>query len=736
MPPLWCAMIVAQLRAAGLRGECHDVTRRVYREASGDLARYWHMDRLHFWRREKDLQRLLAMIGPGLEQAAERILARRPPVVGFTTTDANLLTSLHVARLIRRSAPDTRIVLGGPSMYWLSEGPEGTVPNSLCDPWTQKRLDTPGLVDVAVRGEADAVVAPLFSALLEGSDPGGVPGTMVPLGQSWHVAPPPEPPDMNLLPVPDYSDLIPAGQTERRLPLLTSRGCLRCCAFCNDFRMQGAYRSRNAEHLFREVETLHRRHGTRFFPMADLMINGDLEQLERFCDLIIDARLPVEWAGQAIINPDMDAGLLRRMARAGCKSMTFGVESFSQPVVDAMGKGFQVTDALRLMNDTMSAGVDVAINLLVGFPGEEEQHFQETCSVLEFSRPFIGRLGAVNVCHLTPRSRIARHREQLGINTNMPEHWFRWSGPHDNTHETRQRRQRELAEHATRLGLPPREQNRYDAQAVRITSLALLDDLGRQREEHPPGEPLRVEIRYEAQQSAARALFRVQLLRSGDDLLAFGHNTGLARGAVDRLPPGQGRVTMRLARLNLAPGEYRVTAGVWPDEDSVAPLDVRHGALTLRVAGEQRDPLPLARVGLQAERAAGARPDGKTHALRFDGDQGGPPPRLGPGESLAAMLPLPALDGEEARLLAMLTSGQVMVHLAEVSPELLEGDTLLRLLYHRPPLLPGTYHLALDLQCVSTGRQLLYASRPFLIEGPIAGGGIVAHQVTWRLDPA
>ncbi len=729
IPPMWIAMLAAKLRAAGLRGACHDVNSRIYRSASRQVRALWRMDKFFAWCREQDFHRVLDLIGGDLAQAAEQILIGRPRVVGFTTTSANLRASLHLAGLIKQAAPSTRVVLGGPAMYWITELDGVVVPISLRDQLTGHRVDPEGLVDVAVRGEADDTVAPLFNAIMEGRDPLEVPGCMVPHEADWRATPPQRLLDLDRLPIPDYSDLISEGEQAPRLPLLTSRGCPRACSFCNDCYMQGAYCRRSADHLFREVRSLHLRYGTRFFQMVDLAINGDLEQLERFCELILEAGLEVDWAGQAIIDPAMDIRLLRKMERAGCKSLTFGVESFSQPVVDAMNKGFLVSEALQVLRDSNSAGIPPAINILVSFPGETDEHFEETCQVLESSRQFIGRVGAVNACHLTSHSRLWQVPDKYGIQTDMPEHWFRWTGPHGNSYELRKQRLNHMARHATRLGLRPLEQNLYDEWAARITGLELQDDKGQPRSDFRPGELLRVVLRYELLESLWRPVFRVQLLRAGDDVLVYGQNT--ARAGVDPglLEAGPGSVALELEQLRLAPGEYRVTVGIWPDEDSTAPYDVRHGALDLRVLGEVVEPRSLVQLPFSTCRAAEADPTKLAHVLSFGPGDAVPPPSLATGESLAALLPLPELNGEVTRLQASLTAGEALVHKAVVPRERLQGGTLLRLLYDRLPLLAGTYQLSMELGQAGEGQPLLRATRPFIVDSPTGdGGGIVFHR--------
>ncbi len=730
MPPLWPAMLAAHLRAAGLRGACHDVNNQIHRGAATDDRALWEMVDFFTWQRADEFAGIKSRLGGAMKAAAARILTHSPRVVGFTTTLASLRCSIWLAELLKTFDPEVKIVMGGPGMFWTDEGDKGVVPTSLIDHWTGEEIDAGGVIDVVCRGEADLTVAPLFMALLQGVDPLEVPGTVVRRDGVWRARAPRPPEDLDALPIPDYSDLDPGAFPLNALPLLTSRGCTRGCAFCNDCRLQGSYRRRSAEHVFREVAHLHRRYGTYTFHVVDLMLNGDLAQLERLCDLIIEADIHIDWGGQAIIHPDMEPGLLRKMERAGCRSLTFGVESFSQDVVDAMDKRFHVADAKRQLRQASEAGISPAINLLVGFPGETEQGFQETMDALTEVKDHIGRIQAINVCHITPRSRLWRAPDRYGVHDNMPEAWYRWTGPARNSYAVRKERLHRLMQHVTALGLAPHEQNLYDERALRLARVALLDAEGNEREQVEPGEPLKVAIHYEVLSPVEDPLFRVQILRDGDDLLAYGHNMARAGFRCGELATGRGCATLDLGALRLAPGGYRITAGVWPDEDSDSPFDVRHGALDLVVRGETHPDRPLVDLDMQLTPATGAP------ALEFSPLEEEAVPELGPDAPLRARL-LPARATEEpARLELWLMKQGVLVYQRRLDvPGVELAQAELHLGCDELPLLPGEYALAVDIHARGASEALLSQTRRFTVTGDrTSGGGIVRHAASWALD--
>ncbi|MBI4870894.1 MAG: Wzt carbohydrate-binding domain-containing protein, partial [Candidatus Riflebacteria bacterium] len=99
---------------------------------------------------------------------------------------------------------------------------------------------------------------------------------------------------------------------------------------------------------------------------------------------------------------------------------------------------------------------------------------------------------------------------------------------------------------------------------VRILGVDFLDAAGNPTSEFASGGPLRMRIRFVAEEEVVEPLFRVQFFRN-DGLWVMGSNTargGLELGSVK----GEGAVSLALDSLNLLDGDYYVSVGAWPDE--------------------------------------------------------------------------------------------------------------------------------------------------------------------------
>lgn len=124
---------------------------------------------------------------------------------------------------------------------------------------------------------------------------------------------------------------------------------------------------------------------------------------------------------------------------------------------------------------------------------------------------------------------------------------------------------------------------------VKIVRVRFLDGEEQQRQEYGTGEPLCIEIWFDAKHSVDNPLFRVQFFRN-DGVWVHGMNSfrhGCDLGQVE----GKGCMQLRYETINLLEGDYFVSVGVWPDEYTSFLTDVAYDfhekAYVLRVRSER-----------------------------------------------------------------------------------------------------------------------------------------------------
>jgi hypothetical protein len=90
----------------------------------------------------------------------------------------------------------------------------------------------------------------------------------------------------------------------------------------------------------------------------------------------------------------MDREFIMNLKSAGCRFLVFGLECGSQRILDIMKKNIKLDWAVKNFQDCKDAGISVHVNMIVGFPGEEEEDFQLT---LDFMKKVIKNIDVVNM---------------------------------------------------------------------------------------------------------------------------------------------------------------------------------------------------------------------------------------------------------------------------------------------------------------------------------------------------
>jgi radical SAM superfamily enzyme YgiQ (UPF0313 family) len=193
--------------------------------------------------------------------------------------------------------------------------------------------------------------------------------------------------DLDALPPPAW-DLLPRGAYRYEIlggdfmVFELSRGCPDACTFCSQAMYGRPWRVRDPARVAAEVELAITHHGTRTAYFMDLEFTRPMDQVRELCDRLAALGRPLRWCCQTRVDR-VDASLLAVMRDAGCALVHFGVESGSQKLLDALGKGIRLEQAARAVRLTREAGMQSAAFFMLGFPGETTAQMRET---LRFSR--------------------------------------------------------------------------------------------------------------------------------------------------------------------------------------------------------------------------------------------------------------------------------------------------------------------------------------------------------------
>jgi ribosomal peptide maturation radical SAM protein 1 len=290
-------------------------------------------------------------------------------LVGFTTSFAQNVPSLALARRVKERFPRIQIAFGGANC----EGAMGV----------QLHRSFP-FIDYVFSGEADIAFPRLIEGLREGQDVHHIPGLISRRdgNTSFSDLHPERVRDLDTLPHPDYDDYFEQEGQFLSAPgpgyvlMETSRGCWwgekQHCTFCglNGSSMQ--YRSKTARRALDEIFALTARHHTRRVEMVDNIL--DMRYFQDFFPELAarGAGLEIFYETKANLRRDHMALL----QAAGVTAIQPGIESFSTHVLRLMRKGTSGLANVQLLKWCAEYGVKCNWNLIYGFPGESPSEYE------------------------------------------------------------------------------------------------------------------------------------------------------------------------------------------------------------------------------------------------------------------------------------------------------------------------------------------------------------------------
>jgi ribosomal peptide maturation radical SAM protein 1 len=310
-------------------------------------------------------------IVPGfLELIAREIMSRNPRAVGFTCTFNQVMPSVALARLLKQVDSSVEVFLGGPCVH----GEMGVCYSRIFRDY----------LSCVFLGEADETFPVYLDHLYSNRQHHRLPGLAIgglrtPDASLFE--------DLDTLPLPDYSDYF-AFRRELKscgfvldpvhsLPFEASRGCWwgqkHHCTFCGLNNEGMRYRRKSALTVVREIRDLASSYETK-----DLMATDNILDFRGYRDLLPAlAALPERPSLFFEIKANVSRDDVAQMVAAGVTWVQPGFESFSDHVLRLMRKGTTALQNVATLKWPFEFGIRISYNILVGFPGETEEDFDD-----------------------------------------------------------------------------------------------------------------------------------------------------------------------------------------------------------------------------------------------------------------------------------------------------------------------------------------------------------------------
>lgn len=428
MPPISVATLVRALKDQGYNADGRDLNIECYHRLPQNSDYFWNKSNLHYWVNPKLFaEELFPRLDPIMESLSDDLAYGPWDIIGFTVISSNVIFINHLVERIKLKKPEKVIIVGGPCLSFKEE---------------RERLRAD--IDYFIAGEGEESLPELLEYLAGNIQT--LPSSIYPSRNCNQDLPFRECKDLTKYGVPDYSIFPLQRYTLDALPLIFTRSCLFKCRFCADHKSMGNFRKLNENQIYQMFSEFYEL-GYRKFWLNDLLINGIMKELVNVFKRLNSEEKFFEWIALATPNRQLQTEDLMLLKASGLQTLNLGIESGSDSVMRLMRKGFNREQAEQGLKRIFEAGINTQLNIIVGFPGETEDFFNETLEFLDRNKPYICGFTSVNTCVLLPGSEISANPFKFGIEfVEGSDRQTEWMIPGENDQQIRNSRLQRVLE--------------------------------------------------------------------------------------------------------------------------------------------------------------------------------------------------------------------------------------------------------------------------------------------------
>lgn len=220
---------------------------------------------------------------------------------------------------------------------------------------------------------------------------------------------------------PDYSDFDLDGYFIPKviLPIHISKGCTWArCTFCQAAMAGPKFISKEISKIINEIKFLKNKYNACHFYFIAPEVPAFL--LNKIADALIRNKLKIYYSAYVRPTSCINNALLKKLYKSGCRIINYGIESFTQRILDLMNKGTHVKDILNLLKRTKKVRIKTYCWYIIGFPSQTEEELRNELSIIRENSQYIDLFG----CHtffLKKHSLIYNNGKLLILDKDKPE---------------------------------------------------------------------------------------------------------------------------------------------------------------------------------------------------------------------------------------------------------------------------------------------------------------------------
>ncbi|PIQ94083.1 MAG: hypothetical protein COY75_09965 [Nitrospirae bacterium CG_4_10_14_0_8_um_filter_41_23] len=311
-------------------------------------------------------------LGLSLKELIGEIVKNKPEYLGISSTTLSIFHASALADEIKNIDRNIKTIIGGPHLTAIPEE-------------TMRLFES---FDFGVIGEGEETIRELINSLDQRGKISGVSGIIFRDGDRIvRTAPRIFLDDLDKLPFPawdilkDFPDRYhPPPFRFKNLPavyIVTTRGCPYKCIFCDRSVFGNKCRGHSTEYVLELIEYLYKK-----FNIREILIEDDTfvtfkKRLIEVCEGIIRRGIKISWSCLAradAVTPE----ILNLMKRAGCWSISYGIETGDEEVMKFIGKNITLDKIEQAVKWTKKAGIFSKGFFILGHPVDTYNTIKKT----------------------------------------------------------------------------------------------------------------------------------------------------------------------------------------------------------------------------------------------------------------------------------------------------------------------------------------------------------------------
>ncbi len=329
-----------------------------------------------------------------------KILEKKPHVIGFSTMITNIQYILWMCESIKKKEPDIKIMLGGPQVSDLH--------------WTPYEYST--YIDAVIRGEGEATFKDvvdnyLVTGKLGSKDIKGI-SYLEDNGEVVHNEERPFIPDLDELP---YIYPNVKGTSDMAYSIETTRGCYYRCGYCQMPYIK--FRRHSLDYALNEIDNMAKA-GIKIVVILDSSFTFNLERATAIATRLKKYGMKYTFTAKPEeLNPEF----IDLFIETGAFEINLGLQTINFETLKLLNRPLikdKFEKNLRnLMDRVKDHDIKVTIDVMCGLPGDNLKSFCNTLNFAYHLKP--ARLGLYPFM-LLPNTRLFREAGKYGIKSLPP----------------------------------------------------------------------------------------------------------------------------------------------------------------------------------------------------------------------------------------------------------------------------------------------------------------------------